>query len=87
MTPLLATIRKELRALARDVHGLLVLFAMPAVFILVMSLALRDTFQPRIAEKARWLAWDGDASPAAAALRAAVPGGLPAAATRAAVEQ
>ena len=37
---------KELRALGRDWHGLLVLFAMPAVFILVMSLALRDTFQP-----------------------------------------
>lgn len=37
---------KELRALRRDWHGLLVLFAMPAVFILVMSLALRDTFQP-----------------------------------------
>ena len=37
---------KELRALLRDWHGLLVLFAMPAVFILVMSLALRDTFRP-----------------------------------------
>ncbi len=86
MTSLLATIRKELRALARDVHGLLVLFAMPAVFILVMSLALRDTFQPRIADKAHWLVWDGDGTPAAVALRAALPGGRPTAADRAAVE-
>ncbi len=82
MIPLLATIRKELLALTRDVHGLLVLFVMPAVFILVMSLALRDTFQPRIAEKARWQAWDGDGTAASAALRAAVPGARPGAESR-----
>ncbi len=33
---------KELRLLLRDRHGLAVLFVMPAVFILIMSLALRD---------------------------------------------
>lgn len=35
---------KELLVLIRDPHGLLVLFAMPAVFILVMSVALQDVF-------------------------------------------
>jgi len=37
-------VRKELLVLGRDVHGLLVLFVMPAVFILIMSLAMRDGF-------------------------------------------
>ena len=86
MIPLLATIRKELLALTRDVHGLLVLFVMPAVFILVMSLALRDTFQPRIAEKARWQAWDGDATEVSGALRAALPAPQPPAETRVELE-
>jgi len=36
---------KEWLALARDVHGLAVLFLMPAVFIVVMSLALSDVFR------------------------------------------
>ena len=37
--------RKEWLALARDVHGLAVLFLMPAAFIVVMSLALSDVFE------------------------------------------
>jgi ABC-2 type transport system permease protein len=73
MQALLAVIRKEFLAMARDVHGLLVLFAMPAVFILVMSLALRDTFQPSLSEKARWQVWNGDGTPAAAAVLARLP--------------
>ncbi|MDR1888378.1 MAG: ABC transporter permease [Zoogloeaceae bacterium] len=40
---LLALWKKELLTLARDRHGLAALFIMPAVFILVMSLALADT--------------------------------------------
>jgi len=36
---------KEWLALARDLHGLAVLFLMPAVFIVVMSLALSDVFR------------------------------------------
>src|SRR5690606_6229119 len=44
MTALLATIGKELRLLRRDLHGLLLLFVMPVVFILIMSLALQNTF-------------------------------------------
>jgi ABC-2 type transport system permease protein len=43
---LLALSKKELLMLARDPHGLLVLFAVPALFILIMSLALRDAFSP-----------------------------------------
>ncbi len=36
-----ACIVKELRLLGRDVHGLALLFVMPAAFILIMSLALK----------------------------------------------
>lgn len=35
---------KELLLLSRDMHGLLLLFVMPLVFIVVMSLALRDLY-------------------------------------------
>ncbi|MCC7515944.1 MAG: ABC transporter permease [Pseudomonadales bacterium] len=44
MTALLATIKKELLLLTRDIHGLLLLFAMPVIFILIMSLALQNQF-------------------------------------------
>jgi ABC-2 type transport system permease protein len=43
-TRLAAVLVKEVLALTRDLHGLVVLFIMPAAFILVMSLALRDVF-------------------------------------------
>jgi ABC-2 type transport system permease protein len=36
---------KEWLALSRDVHGLAVLFLMPAAFIVIMSLALSDVFR------------------------------------------
>lgn len=42
----LALVKKELLALARDLHGLAALFLLPAVFIVVMSLALQDAFGP-----------------------------------------
>lgn len=45
MIRLAALIRKECLLLAQDRHGLAVLFLMPAVFILIMSLALRDAMQ------------------------------------------
>ena len=45
MRRLLALWEKELLALLRDVHGLAVLFLMPAAFIVVMSLALSDAFK------------------------------------------
>lgn len=44
MIPLLATIKKELLLLLRDIHGLLLLFVMPVAFILIMSLALQNQF-------------------------------------------
>jgi ABC-2 type transport system permease protein len=44
MTALIATIKKELLLLLRDIHGLLLLFVMPVAFILIMSLALESQF-------------------------------------------
>jgi len=46
MNALLALCAKELRLLARDLHGLAVLYAVPILFILLLSLALRDAFNP-----------------------------------------
>lgn len=37
-------IKKEFLLISRDIHALMVLFIMPAVFILIMSLALKDTY-------------------------------------------
>ncbi len=42
----LALIKKELLALTRDVHGMAALFIMPMVFIIVMSMALKDVYTP-----------------------------------------
>lgn len=45
MRALLALWIKESLVLSRDVHGLAVLFLMPAAFIVIMSLALSDAFK------------------------------------------
>lgn len=45
---LFALIKKELLALIRDVHGLAALFLMPVLFIIIMSLALKDVYSPAI---------------------------------------
>lgn len=37
-------LKKELLLISRDIHALMVLFIMPAVFILIMSLALKNTY-------------------------------------------
>ena len=42
----LALMKKELLALSRDVHGMGALFVMPMVFIIVMSMALKDVYTP-----------------------------------------
>jgi ABC-2 type transport system permease protein len=42
-----ASLVKESRLLLRDIHGLALLFLMPTIFILVMSLALQDVFAAR----------------------------------------
>lgn len=41
-----ALAKKELLALTRDVYGLAALFLMPMIFIIVMSLALKDVYSP-----------------------------------------
>lgn len=44
MTAFIATLRKEFLLLLRDVHGLLLMFVMPVVFIVIMSLAMQQNF-------------------------------------------
>jgi len=41
-------LKKEFKLIFRDIHTLLVLFLMPAVFILVMSLSLKNTYSQTI---------------------------------------
>jgi ABC-2 type transport system permease protein len=57
-----AFIIKELVALRRDPHALAVLFLMPTAFILVMSLALRDSFRLDAESTLRVLVVDEDRS-------------------------
>src|SRR4051794_5415277 len=70
--PLRACIRKELLLLSRDWHGLLLLFAMPLAFILIMSLALQEQFAARAGFKLPILAFDHDQSDASRALLKAI---------------
>jgi ABC-2 type transport system permease protein len=48
---ILATIKKEMLLLTRDVHALAVLFFMPLAFILIMSFAMQDTYKQNNALK------------------------------------
>lgn len=57
-----AFIVKELLTLRRDPHALAVLFLMPTVFILVMSLALRDSFRLEPVSTLRVLVLDEEPS-------------------------
>jgi ABC-2 type transport system permease protein len=45
MTKILYILKKEFLLIFRDIHAVSVLFIMPAVFILIMSLAMRDLFE------------------------------------------
>ena len=56
---LFALIRKELLALSRDLHGLAALFVLPIVFIVVMSMALKDVYSPHV-DKLNWSVMDQD---------------------------
>lgn len=47
MNKFFALLKKETLVLSKDIHGLLVLFVMPAVFILIMSLAMQNAFDER----------------------------------------
>jgi ABC-2 type transport system permease protein len=63
MSPrLLALWLKEIIALSRDRHGLLALFIMPTIFILVMTMALRDAFTPGTTIDAPYVVVDLDDS-------------------------
>ncbi len=41
-------LKKEFLLISRDIHALLVLFIMPTLFILIMSLALKNTYSDSI---------------------------------------
>ena len=45
MSKLRYTLKKEFLLIIRDIHAVTVLFVMPAVFIMIMSLAMRDLFE------------------------------------------
>ena len=62
-----ALAKKELQALSRDVHGLAALFLMPMVFIIVMSMALKDVYTPKV-QALRYAVVNQDGSPSAQAL-------------------
>ncbi|HEV2111514.1 MAG TPA: hypothetical protein VGT99_09185, partial [Gammaproteobacteria bacterium] len=65
---LFALIRKEWLLLLRDWHALFLLFAMPAVFILVMSLVLQNAYAVHQGASVRYYLADADASAASTAL-------------------
>ncbi|MHB8424412.1 MAG: ABC transporter permease [Gammaproteobacteria bacterium] len=77
MRTLYSLVKKEWIMLLRDWHALLLLFAMPAVFILVMSLALQNSFASRQAVHISYYLINEDPGPDSAALTQrllAVPG-------------
>ncbi len=45
MIKILYILKKEFLLIIRDIHAVAVLFVMPAVFIMIMSLAMRDLFE------------------------------------------
>ncbi len=69
MRSLLALWEKEWLALSRDVHGLAVLFLMPAAFIVVMSLALSDVFEGGVTRQTDFAVVSGDEALAALFVR------------------
>ena len=60
MYRLLAAIRKEVLILLRDKSALGILFVMPLTFVVIMSLALQNTFKPGLGEKTAVLLLDAD---------------------------
>ncbi|MES2822106.1 MAG: ABC transporter permease [Pseudomonadota bacterium] len=58
---LLALVRKELLVLSRDIHGLAALFVLPVIFIIVMSMALKDVYSPHV-DNLAWSVIDKDKS-------------------------
>jgi ABC-2 type transport system permease protein len=64
---LLALMKKELLALSRDLHGLAALFLMPMLFIVIMSLALQNVYDPAPASL-RYVVQDDEGSDVSEAL-------------------
>ncbi len=58
----LPLVRKELTVLRRDWHALLLLFVMPTLFILLMSLALRDRFAAEAGTPFTYFLVNGDSA-------------------------
>ncbi|MES9940076.1 MAG: ABC transporter permease [Candidatus Thiodiazotropha sp. 6PLUC2] len=54
---LIAVIKKELLLVSRDIHALLVLFLLPIVFILIMSMALQDRMSPESKDQPKVGLW------------------------------
>lgn len=68
MRLLLTLVRKELLLLRRDLHALALLFLMPACFILLMSLAMRDLYATGRASAWTYVLEDADGTPLSAAI-------------------
>ena len=51
MKKLLAIIKKEFIIISRDIHSVVALFLLPAIFIIVMSLAMRDLYESHSVSK------------------------------------
>ncbi|HEX6550797.1 MAG TPA: ABC transporter permease, partial [Gammaproteobacteria bacterium] len=66
--PVFALVKKELKLLLRDWHALLLLFVMPAVFILVMSLAMQSGFASHAGVSVHYYLLDQDRGPESSAL-------------------
>jgi ABC-2 type transport system permease protein len=74
MIKLLYTLKKEFLLITRDVHAVTVLFVMPAVFIMIMSLAMRDLFELHSSVSIDVLAVNRDAGKSAEAFVKAIEG-------------
>jgi|HigsolmetaAR202D_1030399.scaffolds.fasta_scaffold00150_37 ABC-2 type transport system permease protein len=70
-----AGVHKEFLLLFHDWHALLLLFAMPLAFLVIMSLAMQDEFEQRAGEKMRVVILDRDDSAASRALTSALASG------------
>lgn len=68
LSQLTAALAKETRILLRDKEAVLILIVMPAVFVLIMSLALRDTFRARAGNAFSMAVVDQDGGPVSRAL-------------------
>ncbi len=74
MIKLLYTLKKEFLLITRDIHAVTVLFVMPAVFIMIMSLAMRDLFELHSSVSIDVLAVNRDAGKGAEAFLKAIAG-------------